>query len=138
MNSRTRNSLVLLRLPFSFFLLPTFFFAWSQVDVVNTTRLILVFIILHLLVYPASNGYNSFMDRDTGSIGGIEHPPPPDRLLFYITIAMDALAILLALLVNKFFLLANIVLLVLIRFLLYLYPLGFFLLVICIVACIEM
>jgi 1,4-dihydroxy-2-naphthoate octaprenyltransferase len=109
MNARIRNSLVLLRFPFSFFLLPTFFFAWSQANAVDTTRLMLVFIILHLLVYPASNGYNSYMDKDTGSIGGIEHPPPPDRSLFYITIAMDALAITLAFFVNKYFVLALLV-----------------------------
>lgn len=54
---------------------------------------LLVLIILHLLVYPASNGYNSYMDRDTGSIGGLERPPQPTRQLFYISIVLDLLAI---------------------------------------------
>ena len=55
-----------------------------------------VFIILHLLVYPASNGYNSYMDRDTGSIGGFKNPFQPTRQLFYVTIAMDIVAIVLS------------------------------------------
>lgn len=98
-----KDSLVLLRFPFSIFLMPPFFFAWSQAAHTNTTHLILVFIILHFLAYPASNGYNSYMDRDTGSIGGIENPPPPNRLLFALTIVLDIAALLLSLLVNWYF-----------------------------------
>jgi 1,4-dihydroxy-2-naphthoate octaprenyltransferase len=52
------------------------------------------------LVYPASNGYNSYMDRDTGSIGGIEHPMEPEKELFYVTVFMDILAIVLGLAVS--------------------------------------
>lgn len=103
MQQNLKNSLVLLRFPFSLFLMPPFFFAWSQAEAVNVPHLVLVFIILHVFTYPASNGYNSYMDRDTGSIGGIENPPPPDRSLFFITIAMDAIAVLLSLLVNWYF-----------------------------------
>lgn len=98
-----RNTLVLLRFPFSLFLLPTFFFAWSQCREINKLHLAMVFFIMHLLVYPASNGYNSFMDRDTGSIGGIEKPPPPPQELFYITIVMDLLALVLSLGINLYF-----------------------------------
>ena len=47
-----------------------------------------------------SNGYNSYMDRDTGSIGGLEKPPLPSQSLFYLSIIMDILAILLALIIN--------------------------------------
>jgi 1,4-dihydroxy-2-naphthoate octaprenyltransferase len=99
-----RNTITLLRFPFSLFLMPTFFFAWSQSEHVDIKNLILVFVIMHLLVYPASNGYNSYMDRDTGSIGGIENPPPPSKSLFYVTIILDIIALLLSLLVNYIFL----------------------------------
>lgn len=98
-----KDSLVLLRFPFSIFLMPTFFFAWSQCPQVNSTNLVLVFLIMHLLVYPASNGYNSYMDRDTGSIGGIEKPPPPNQLLFVLTVCMDMTALLLSAMVNFYF-----------------------------------
>ena len=102
-NQDLKNSLVLLRFPFSLFLLPPFFFAWSQATKIDHDNLFLVFIILHVLVYPASNGYNSYMDRDTGSIGGIEHPPLPNRGLFFLTLVMDVVSIVLSLFVNWYF-----------------------------------
>ncbi len=43
------------------------------------------------------------MDRDTGSIGGIENPPPPNRSLFYLTIIMDVAGVVLSFLVNWYF-----------------------------------
>jgi 1,4-dihydroxy-2-naphthoate polyprenyltransferase len=87
------STIKLLRLPFSIFLSPLYFFALSQLENVNWGKAVLVFIILHFLVYPASNGYNSYMDRDTKSIGGLENPPPPTRELFLTTMALDLTAI---------------------------------------------
>ena len=43
------------------------------------------------------------MDRDTGSIGGIEKPPQPSRQLFLTTIVLDTAAILLCLLIGPLF-----------------------------------
>src|SRR6185436_12485637 len=59
----------------------------------------------HLLVYPASNGYNSYMDRDTGSIGGIKTPMQPTRQLFYVTVLLDTAAILVSCFISKWFVL---------------------------------
>jgi 1,4-dihydroxy-2-naphthoate octaprenyltransferase len=99
----------LLRIPFSFFLSPLYFFALAQVPEINWQKAALVFIILHLLIYPASNGYNSYMDRDTESIGGLEKPPPPSRQLYLTTIGLDFTAILLGILISPFFSLMSIV-----------------------------
>jgi 1,4-dihydroxy-2-naphthoate octaprenyltransferase len=44
------------------------------------------------------------MDKDEGSIGGLEKPPPPDRLLLFITVIMDCFAIILACFINIYFL----------------------------------
>ncbi|MGK2860391.1 MAG: UbiA family prenyltransferase [Chitinophagaceae bacterium] len=63
----------------------------------------LVFIILHLLIYPASNGYNSYMDKDSESIGGLEKPPPPSRQLYLTTIILDITAVILGFLVDPLF-----------------------------------
>lgn len=90
------STLQLLRFHFSFFLMPVYWFGLSQVKEVNTGHAIAVFVILHLLVYPSSNGYNSYMDRDSGPIGGIANPKMPTRQLFYVSIAMDVAAILAA------------------------------------------
>lgn len=98
-----RSTIQLLRFPFSLFLAPVFFFALSAVEEIHWMRTLLVFFILHLLVYPASNGYNSFMDRDETPIGGIAAPLQPTRQLFYFTIAMDILAVVLGLMISPFF-----------------------------------
>ncbi len=88
------STIQLLRFHFSFFLMPVYWLSLSQTADIHTGRAIFVFVILHLLVYPASNGYNSYMDRDTGSIGGIKNPSQPTRQLFYASVLMDALALL--------------------------------------------
>jgi 1,4-dihydroxy-2-naphthoate octaprenyltransferase len=98
-----RSTVQLLRLPFSIFLMPVFWFALSQVIPRDWGRALLVFLILHLMVYPASNGYNSYMDRDSSPIGGLEHPLQPTRQLFVVTLGMDVLALLLGLLISWYF-----------------------------------
>jgi 1,4-dihydroxy-2-naphthoate octaprenyltransferase len=95
-----RSTIQLIRLPFSIFLMPVFWFALSQVNPRDWGRSLLIFFILHLLLYPASNGYNSYMDRDTGPIGGVERPMQPTRQLFLLTSGMDLLALLLGLLIG--------------------------------------
>jgi 1,4-dihydroxy-2-naphthoate polyprenyltransferase len=87
------STVQLLRIKFSFFLMPVFWFALSQVEHIRMLHAVSIFIILHLLVYPASNGYNSYMDRDTDSIGGIKNPLMPTKELFYVTVAMDIIAL---------------------------------------------
>jgi 1,4-dihydroxy-2-naphthoate octaprenyltransferase len=69
--------------------MPVFWFAVSFVRDINWSCAILAFLLIHILLYPSSNGYNSFMDRDTESIGGIQKPMQPTRQLFYATIIMD-------------------------------------------------
>lgn len=97
------STVKLLRIPFSFFLSPVYFFALSRVPHINWFHAMLIFFILHFLVYPASNGYNSYMDRDTESIGGLEKPPPPSHQLFITTIFLDSAAVLLSFLINHLF-----------------------------------
>jgi 1,4-dihydroxy-2-naphthoate octaprenyltransferase len=98
-----KSTIQLLRLPFSFFLMPVYWFALGQVEDRDWGRALLIFIILHLLVYPASNGYNSYMDRDDTPIGGLEHPLQPTRELFRLTVAMDILAILFSCFIDLYF-----------------------------------
>lgn len=96
-----KNTIKLLRIPFSFFLMPVFLLALSQAQEIDLPYALISFLIIHLLVYPASNGYNSYIDKDTGSIGGIERPPQPTKALLYVTVAMDLLALALgAMLIN--------------------------------------
>ncbi|RPJ74001.1 MAG: prenyltransferase, partial [Alphaproteobacteria bacterium] len=92
-----------LRIPFSFFLMPVFLFALSQADTINWPTTILAFIILHLLIFPSSNGYNSYQDRDETSIGGLKYPPKVTRNLYYATLFMDTIGMLGALFVSLWF-----------------------------------
>ena len=94
----------LLRFHFSFFLMPVFWLALSQTAEIIPADAILIFIILHFLVYPASNGYNSYMDRDTGSIGGIKNPKQPTQQLFYVTVLLDLSALLASAFISLHFL----------------------------------
>ena len=98
-----RSTIQLLRFHFSVFLLPVYLFALSQLPQINWKYAFLVFVILHLLVYPSSNGYNSYMDRDETPIGGLKKPMNPTKQLFYVTVIMDVLAIILSLQVSTLF-----------------------------------
>ncbi|SHI00442.1 1,4-dihydroxy-2-naphthoate octaprenyltransferase [Chryseolinea serpens] len=83
-----------MRIPFSYFLMPVFLFTLaispnnSMYEPVFWT-----FIIVHLLLYPASNGYNSYFDKDEKSIGGLKNPPPVNKGLYSLALFFDALAI---------------------------------------------
>lgn len=86
--------------------MPVYWYALSQTANINTSNAVLIFLILHLLVYPASNGYNSYVDRDTESIGGIKNPMQPTQQLFYVTVLLDIAAIALSCIISIYFVLA--------------------------------
>jgi len=96
----SRSALVHLRFFFSFFLMPVFLFALSQAPQVIIFNAMLTFIIWHLLVYPASNGYNSYFDKDEGSIALVEKPPQVDKTLYNFSLLLDGLGLVLAFLVS--------------------------------------
>jgi 1,4-dihydroxy-2-naphthoate octaprenyltransferase len=56
-------------------------------------RIFWVFILVHLFLYPASNGYNSYFDKDEKSIGGLKNPPPVNKGLYCLALLLDAIAI---------------------------------------------
>jgi len=91
----SRSSWLHLRIPFSYFLLPVFLFSLSVSPNFNAARLFWVFFIVHFLLYPASNGYNSYFDKDEKSIGGLKNPPPVNKGLYYLSISFDVVAIVL-------------------------------------------
>ena len=93
----TRSTLLHLRIPFSFFLMPVFLFALALTPNHNGERMLLVFLSLHLFLYPSSNGYNSYYDKDEESIGGLKRPPKVSKdllgwslVFFGIALALGA------------------------------------------------
>ncbi len=86
--------------------MPVYWFALSFVEDINWVNAAVVFFLLHFLLYPSSNGYNSYMDNDEDSIGGIHRPLKPTRQLYIVTIVMDLTGIILSFLISKWFALA--------------------------------
>lgn len=91
-----------LRIPFSYFLLPIFLFSLSISPNFTGHNIIWTFVILHFFLYPASNAYNSYFDKDTGSIGVLKNPPPVEKGLYYLALLFDLIAITLGLVFINF------------------------------------
>lgn len=89
-----------LRIPFSFLLMPVFLFATAVSPQFPFFEATVVFIALHLFLYPASNGYNSWFDKDEKSIGGLKAPPKVHKELLYYSLLFDALAVITGFLVS--------------------------------------
>lgn len=93
-----KDAWILMRIPFSIFLMPVFWLslavipsgAWLWVDA------LMVFIVLHLFLYPASNGYNSMVDKDEGPIGGVKQPPQVNIQLRFLVVVFDIISLLFA------------------------------------------
>jgi len=98
-----RDTIKLLRFPFSIFLLPISLFSFYYIQPAADLQLFLVVIIWHVLVFPSSNGYNSYNDSDEGPIGGLASPPKPTELLLQVSNILDITAVLLSLVVNIYF-----------------------------------
>jgi hypothetical protein len=92
----SKSSWLHLRIPFSYFLLPVFLFSLAVSPNISEQPLLWVFVIVHFLLYPASNGYNSYFDKDEKSIGGLKNPPPVNKGLYYLSLLFDVAAIALA------------------------------------------
>jgi 1,4-dihydroxy-2-naphthoate polyprenyltransferase len=90
-----------LRFPFSLLLMPVFLYAMVvHPSLVTEWKTWLCFFILHILVYPSSNAFNSLQDKDEGSIGLVEHPMQVPPSMGFISIGFDCLAIGLAIMIS--------------------------------------
>jgi len=89
-----------LRIPFSLYLMPVFAFAACQYPFTDIKTLVLSFLAIHLFLYPADNGYNSWFERRTGRYASLRNmaPVPPGLLL--VSIVFDIIGLLVAMLVS--------------------------------------
>lgn len=97
------DAILHLRLHFSLLLMPLYLFALSQVPTLPfvedsytnpyTISGIIVFFILHVLVYPASNIFNGYYDTDTRSVGGLKNPPPSNVKMLWLANILDLVAL---------------------------------------------
>lgn len=102
-------SLIHLRWLFSFFLLPVFGLALAFASDIDWTNAILAFISLHIFIYPASNGFNSYYDKDKKEVALIKAPPPIDKQLLFASNLLDILGWIVAWAVSPIFLFGIIV-----------------------------
>lgn len=93
---RFRQILLIFRFHFSFLLSPVFFYGLIFIEHILSLETISLFLILHLLVYPSSNAYNSYIDQDEGSIGGLKNPPKADKNIYLLSVLFDLMAIVLS------------------------------------------
>ncbi len=91
----TSSSWLHLRIPFSYFLLPVFLFSLAVSPNISSKPILWTFIIVHFFLYPASNGFNSYFDKDEQSIGGLKYPPPVNKGLYYLSLLFDLISIIL-------------------------------------------
>ena len=97
----SHSTLKHLRITFSFNLLPIFLFGLVITpQSINWIDALLLFMCWHFFIYPASNGFNSYFDKDKESIAGIKYPPKVTKELYYFSIALDGIGILLALCIH--------------------------------------
>jgi 4-hydroxybenzoate polyprenyltransferase len=96
----SRSTWLHLRIPFSFYLLPVFLFSLAISPTINVYRSVIVFFVLHVFLYPASNGYNSYFDKDEKSIGGLKNPPKVSQNLYIMSLLFDAVAIVMGLVIS--------------------------------------
>lgn len=99
----TRSSLKHLRIPFSLFLMPVFLFALALTPTPSWERVLLIFLALHLFLYPSSNSYNSFYDKDEESIGGLKNPPKVTLDLYWLSHAVLLTAVVMGLFISLSF-----------------------------------
>ena len=106
-----RSTLIHLRLPFFFFLMPIWLAALAALPRagIDWAMAFQLFFVFHFLLYPASNGFNSYFDRDEGPIGGIAKPPEVHRSLLATCLCLDALGLAWAFMAGPLFGLATLV-----------------------------
>ena len=111
-----RSTISHLRIKNTLHVAPVVLFAISQNPSLSVQGTILTVVILHLFIFPASVGYNSYFDKDTKPTGGIKEPLPVHKSLYWVATLLELSAVGLSLLVNTAFLICILITIVASRF----------------------
>ena len=99
-----RNFLVHLRLPFQLTLAPFMLWGAALAHTPLGWRFVLAFAVLQVCFYGGTTAFNSHYDKDEGPVGGLEAPPPPGPWLLPGSLALQAIGLALAVVVDlRFF-----------------------------------
>lgn len=94
------NWIVHLRLRFQFFLSPIFLWGFLIAESRIDRAFIFGYMAFHVFGYAGGTAFNSYYDRDSGPIGGLEHPPPIPRGLLPFSIVWQLIGFAIALAIN--------------------------------------
>ncbi|SHE96479.1 4-hydroxybenzoate polyprenyltransferase [Fodinibius roseus] len=69
----------------------------------NLQWFVIQFLNVHLLLFGGATAYNSFWDRDEGPVGGLPNPPPMVRWMWFASLLIQMIGLLLAIPMGAFF-----------------------------------
>lgn len=69
----------------------------------NWSSFLLQFVNVHILLFGGATAYNSYWDKDEGPIGGLKNPPGMKPWMWFISLLMQALGLLVALSAGSLF-----------------------------------
>ncbi len=95
-----RDWLIHLRLGFQVYLSPIFLWGFTIAGGRLGETLVLGFVAFHLFGYAGGTAFNSFYDRDSGPIGGLENPPAISRGLLPFSIFWQMIGLAIACIVS--------------------------------------
>ncbi len=100
-----KNFFLHLRLNYNFFILSAPFFLGAVfVPQIRDNKIFLTsFVLIYIFLFGGANVYNSYFDKDEGSIGGLEHPPKVERWMYYAAWAMQILGLIISSLISPLF-----------------------------------
>ena len=101
-----KTLVVHLRLHFQLLLAPVFLWGWLIAGGGFSMSVAIAFVAFHVFLYPGATAFNSYYDRDSGPVGGLERPPPVPASLLPVALLMQGAGWALAALVNLPFWLA--------------------------------
>ncbi len=99
-----RDLFIHLRLHYQLLLAPIFLWGYFLAGGRPDGRFWLAFLAFHFFLYGGATAFNSYYDKDEGPVGGLAKPPPTTSALLPFSLAVQALGLIPAAMVNTGFL----------------------------------
>jgi 4-hydroxybenzoate polyprenyltransferase len=82
---------------------PFFLGALYLPTISDYTHFAFLFFLVYILLFGGANAYNSYIDKDEGPIGGLEHPPKMARWMYYGAWLIQILGFIVSISINFIF-----------------------------------
>lgn len=102
--SQIWHFVVHLRLHYQLFILSGAFLLGALLsEDFNLRWFVIQFLNVHVLLFGGATAYNSFWDKDRGPVGGLKNPPEMDQWMWFASLLIQMVGLLLALPMGTFF-----------------------------------